>query len=161
MNPVPGDPITGDLRMLSLVSGDYGAANQDSPDEIRVLGEAQPMLTYFNSGQAAALRYMNEYRLVYFAFGFESFVDFYDPSSAFDLRANMLQKIFNWFQYEPQVGDVNQDGSVNIVDVIWVVNIVLGTQQASPEMEWAADTNGDGTINILDAITLVNIILGG
>lgn len=161
MNPVPGDPITGGLNMLSLVSGDYGAANQDSPDEIRVLGEAQSMLTYFNSGEAAALRYMNDYRLVYFAFGFESFVDFYDVSNALELRADILQSIFDWFQYEPQIGDVNQDGNVNIVDVIWVVNIVLDIQQASPDMEWAADTNGDGTVNIIDAITLVNIILGG
>jgi hypothetical protein len=160
MKPAPGDPIMGNLQLLSLVSGKYGADNQDSPDEIRALAGATPVLTYFNSGQTAALRYMNGYRVVYFAFGFESFVNFYNVAGALDMRADILQRIFDWFQYEPQVGDINQDGWVNIIDVLWVVNIVLEIQQTTPEMIWAADINQDGTINIIDAIALVNIILG-
>ena len=75
--------------------------------------------------------------------------------------ADMLQRIFDWFQFEPQMGDVNENGSVDIIDVLWIVNILLGTHQATPGQAWAADVNEDGSINIIDAITLVNIILGG
>ena len=159
LDPVPADPITGHLRMLSLLSGDYGANNQNSPDEILALEGARSMLTFHTSGQTAALRYMNDYRVVYFAVGFESIIDFYDVANTLELRADMLQKIFDWFEYEPQIGDVNEDGNVDIVDVVWVVNIVLGTLQPSPEQEWAADTNEDGGVNIVDAIVLVNMIL--
>ena len=46
------------------------------------------------------------------------------------------------------------DGTVNILDVIALVNVVLSGDQN--EM---ADLNSDGMINILDIILLVNIIL--
>lgn len=160
LNPVSADPITGELNMLSIASGGYGADNQNSPDEIEPLEGASPMLTYYNSGRTAALRYMDDYRVVYFAVGFESIVDFYDVAGSFTMRADMLQRIFSWFQFEPQIGDVNEDGAVNIVDVIWVVNIVLDILDTTPGQEWAADVNEDGTVNIVDAIVLVNIILG-
>ncbi|MEA1924529.1 MAG: dockerin type I domain-containing protein [Candidatus Altiarchaeota archaeon] len=57
----------------------------------------------------------------------------------------------------PQAGDVNGDGSVNILDVQACVNHLLGAQ------DWgaAADVNRDGTVNVLDVQEIVNIILGG
>ena len=52
-------------------------------------------------------------------------------------------------------GDVNGDSVIDILDVIVVINIVLGTMD---ELD-AADVNDDGIINILDIISIVNIIL--
>ena len=46
------------------------------------------------------------------------------------------------------------DGTVNILDVVSIVNIVLNGDQND-----MADLNNDGMINILDIILLVNIIL--
>ena len=51
-------------------------------------------------------------------------------------------------------GDLNMDGTVNILDVVSIVNIVLNGEQNN-----MADLNNDGMINILDIILLVNIIL--
>ena len=51
-------------------------------------------------------------------------------------------------------GDINLDGSVNILDIISVANCIL-----SDCSEPCSDLNVDGTINILDIINLVNIIL--
>ena len=75
----------------------------------------------------------------------------------------------NWFfQYigEPEedfvvelYGDVNFDGSLDITDVILLVNFVLG-QTPTEEQGLTADFNQDGIINILDVITLVGEILG-
>ena len=52
-------------------------------------------------------------------------------------------------------GDINDDGLLNILDIITVVNIAVGS---SPYDE-NADLNGDGQVNILDVILLVNLIL--
>jgi len=53
-------------------------------------------------------------------------------------------------------GDINYDGEVNILDVVVLVNIVLGLEEENP----AGDLNQDNVINVLDIILLVNIILG-
>ena len=53
-------------------------------------------------------------------------------------------------------GDINNDGTVNVIDVVTLVNIVLNND------EWnsSSDINNDGAINVIDVVMLVNIILG-
>ena len=64
-----------------------------------------------------------------------------------------------WFD-RALVGDVNQDGTINVLDVLATINIILNIIQPSPEQKWAADCNGDGTVNVLDALGIVNVVLG-
>ena len=58
------------------------------------------------------------------------------------------------------VGDLNFDGTINILDVVISINFVLGVDYPSDIETLASDINGDGTINVLDIVLLVNIILG-
>jgi len=51
-------------------------------------------------------------------------------------------------------GDVNGDGSINVQDIILVVNLIL-----DGGFNAAADVNGDGSINVQDIILIVNMIL--
>jgi len=53
------------------------------------------------------------------------------------------------------LGDLNQDQILNILDIIIMVNIILGLENNQP----LADLNLDGIVNILDIITLINAIL--
>tara|TARA_Y100000590_G_C15476750_1_gene922379 strand:+ start:28 stop:381 length:354 start_codon:yes stop_codon:yes gene_type:complete len=53
-------------------------------------------------------------------------------------------------------GDVNNDGNINIQDIILTINIILNNL----EYNNFADTNNDGNINILDIVLITNIILG-
>jgi hypothetical protein len=53
-------------------------------------------------------------------------------------------------------GDVNMDGIINILDVIVIINMILGVEDENA----LADLNGDGSINIQDIILAINIILG-
>ena len=54
-------------------------------------------------------------------------------------------------------GDVNGDGTVDISDVVALVNIILN---GSSDYQAEADVNNDGGIDISDVVALVNIILG-
>ena len=62
--------------------------------------------------------------------------------------------------YEPEVeetaGDINEDGSMNVLDVVILANAVL-TGEDLP----SGDINGDGVNNVLDIVGLVNNILNG
>jgi hypothetical protein len=52
-------------------------------------------------------------------------------------------------------GDMNEDGTLNILDVVALVNIIL----SGSEPNSLGDMNGDGACNILDVVILANIIL--
>ncbi len=55
-------------------------------------------------------------------------------------------------------GDANCDGIVNVLDIITIVNYIMG-QNPSPFCFDEADTNDDLMINVLDIIGTVNVIL--
>ena len=57
-------------------------------------------------------------------------------------------------------GDVNLDNLVNIVDIITIVNHILGQVELDGLALSFADMNNDAIINILDIIAIVNVILG-
>jgi len=54
-----------------------------------------------------------------------------------------------------QLGDVNFDDTINVLDITLIVNYVLGIE---PETQ-NADMNNDEVINIIDIILIVNIII--
>ena len=56
-------------------------------------------------------------------------------------------------------GDVNSDGIINVLDVVTMVNLVLGAEPSDSEA-CAADFNSDGAIDVLDIVSVVNIIMG-
>ena len=60
-----------------------------------------------------------------------------------------------------QLGDVNGDGLINVVDIVNMVNFALQIDEPAEYESWAADLNQDGNINVLDIISVVNIILYG
>ena len=57
-------------------------------------------------------------------------------------------------------GDLNEDETLNIQDLITMVNHILGSSLVTDCALEAADMNADGTVNIQDLISLVNAILG-
>lgn len=57
-----------------------------------------------------------------------------------------------------EYGDVNQDGVVNVTDVVALVEYILGNKPKHFNV-YIADVNGDGTINISDVIGIIDIIL--
>ena len=59
-----------------------------------------------------------------------------------------------------QLGDINGDESVNIQDIIFLINFILDIEEPSTAQFSAADMNDDGTLNIQDIILIINIILG-
>jgi len=63
----------------------------------------------------------------------------------------------NSFIYTP--GDLNEDEIIDILDLVTIVNYILGDIVLSDIQTYAADLNGDSLINIQDIIIIINLIL--
>ena len=64
--------------------------------------------------------------------------------------------------YGTPTGDLGGDGNLDILDLISLINIILGqspTPVPGSQDFQAADLTGDGALNILDIVDLVNLIL--
>ena len=57
------------------------------------------------------------------------------------------------------LGDVNEDGDVNIADVTALIDYLLGNNASTFSTE-AADVHSDGDINISDVTSLIDLLLG-
>ena len=55
-------------------------------------------------------------------------------------------------------GDVNADGSINVLDIQSIIVHILGTELDGDSL-LAADYNADGNVDVLDILAIVNIIL--
>ena len=102
---------------------------------------------------------------------------FLDDNDIVDLRFKLIVRS-NIYDYEYflifhhiisqadyNLGDVNLDGIVNVLDVIalvqYIINDGAGNSTLTQQQIELADMNGDGGLSILDIVVLVQYILGG
>ena len=69
--------------------------------------------------------------------------------------------------YEGEKGDVNNDGNINVLDMLRLANHILEIAILDEMEFWRADVNGlggncvgDGSVNVIDMVKIANIILG-
>ena len=73
----------------------------------------------------------------------------------YDYNISDHRPVFMQLAQNMILGDVSGDGSINILDVVMIVQIVIGND----EIVQSADFNSDGYINILDIVQLTQIII--
>tara|TARA_Y100000588_G_scaffold354347_1_gene408522 strand:+ start:166 stop:1323 length:1158 start_codon:yes stop_codon:yes gene_type:complete len=54
------------------------------------------------------------------------------------------------------LGDVNQDGIINVLDIVTIINMIM-----DGEYSMFADINEDDSVDILDVVLMVTVIVGG
>ena len=76
------------------------------------------------------------------------------PNEYFDqINTDAFSFLYNLLDIG-MIGDVNQDGFINITDVVTTVNVILNGDSLIQ-----ADVNNDGIVNVVDVILIVNLIL--
>ncbi|MBT3252154.1 MAG: T9SS type A sorting domain-containing protein [Candidatus Marinimicrobia bacterium] len=74
------------------------------------------------------------------------------------LAQNVVAVIGSCVTY-PYTSDVNQDASIDVLDIVEVVNFIFGTVPNAFQL-WAADSNEDELVNVIDVVYIVQVILG-
>ena len=125
--------------------------------DIRCLDEGISTLSAFI--RVAKSSDENEY---YMDLNINSVIPYYTDNGIWIDPIDTLQTVYdNWYEtdFNYEIGDVNQDLTINILDVVAVANGILDGNINGIEY-YLADINGDGTLNVVDIVQLVNIILG-
>ena len=71
------------------------------------------------------------------------------------------QCISNCFQHTGVVGDLNEDFEIDILDIVIIINVIIGNIDPNNHEIWASDINGDFSTDVLDVVTIVNIVING
>ena len=74
-------------------------------------------------------------------------------------KGNFQRTGYNEFNALCNLGDLNEDGAIDILDVLQQINIILGIIEPTLAQVCASDLNADGTIDLLDIILLVQLAL--
>ena len=90
-----------------------------------------------------------------------SVIPYYNDTGIWIDPVDTLQTLYNnWYDtsFPYELGDINQDNSFDILDIIELVNAILNGNTSGVEF-YLSDINGDDILNIQDLIALVNLIL--
>ena len=91
---------------------------------------------------------------------FRSYTTIYVPKGYKDAYLTAEKWNSNRYTFiEYPNSDVNQDGVIDVVDVVDIARYVVGTPSTSFD-EFLADLNSDDLVNVADAVVLVNEIAG-
>ena len=77
----------------------------------------------------------------------------------FIIDHSLIERAYFYTEPEYNLGDLNLDGLNNVVDVVLLVNYILGIDTLSSDSIQLADLDSNELINIVDVVTLINIIL--
>ena len=69
----------------------------------------------------------------------------------------------NWEEAPYTLGDVNQDGNINVFDAVLTLNYIVQLEELTEQQIMAADlsqtANEQSKINVFDAVALLNLIV--
>jgi len=100
----------------------------------------------------------NEY---YMDLNVNSVIPYFSQNGIWIDPIDTLQVLYDeWYEtsFEYELGDINQDLIIDILDIIIIMNAVLGNDINEIQF-YLADINSDNILNIQDIIIIINIIL--
>jgi len=59
----------------------------------------------------------------------------------------------------PSLGDVNQDNSIDILDIVIIIQFIIGDALPTEQQQLVADINQDSSINVLDIVVMIDNIV--
>jgi len=74
------------------------------------------------------------------------------------INANQSIRVVEDIGFVGMKGDINNDETVNVIDVVEIVYAILDNEQLILEELWASDMNYSADINVIDITMLINFI---
>jgi len=120
------------------------------------------VFSFSSGGEAITTFNQKQERPIISQYTDDSFVILWEDyrSTGKEFCANLYGQSFSTEVDEcPDLGDLNDDGSLNVLDIVQLANCILANNCADHENGCAGDLSDDGMWNVLDIVQLVNCIL--
>ena len=130
----------------------FGGLDLSSYSEVMEGGNSGNTIVPFDYINSLLWQKISQYQMPPYGSG----VDFLSPEQI-NLIANWINEGALSESNESMLGDVNDDGAVNVLDVVLLVNLILNGNY--PDDNPQADVNGDEMLNVLDVVSLIGMIL--
>ena len=87
--------------------------------------------------------------------------EYQDYPNPFIIDESLIQRCYfeEDFEEEYMMGDVNQDSTINVLDIVFLMNYILNLIDLNEEQIALGDLNNDNGINILDIVLLIEEII--
>lgn len=75
----------------------------------------------------------------------------------------LISQTISWDNWgvNPIVGDTNLDNTLDVLDIVFIVAIILDQVEPTDAQMTIADATGDGVVDVLDIVFLIDLILAG
>ena len=83
-----------------------------------------------------------------------------DPTCVPELQVREVYIDFDQIDDSCGTGDLSLDGIVNILDVVALVQLILGGNEPTADDICGGDINADGVLSILDVVAIIATFLG-
>jgi hypothetical protein len=83
----------------------------------------------------------------------------HEPHCVAELQLREVYTDFVEVEVGDAPGDANMDGAINVLDVVAIVQYVLGNAELNVFEALNADANSDGSVDVLDVVSVVQTIL--
>ena len=142
----------------SAFNGCTGIVNVIIPNNVESVGE----FSFWNCGNLESITFKNPDCMIYDDYktiSGSATIYGYKNSTAQQYAGNYNRK-FKVIEDKEQLGDVNGDGIISILDATNIQKQLVGLYDFTNEQRRNADVNGDGVINVLDATHIQKYLVG-
>ncbi len=139
---IPGLPPVYDIYYQEIGPLGFNFSNNGIAACDYSYNQDNPTISLLSESDDSYLLYWNDMRST----GKQDLVNIYAQSITMDESGCVLY-------------DVNLDGSVDVLDIVVTIGIILNTVDSTPDQQCAADVNEDSAIDVLDIVTIISYIL--
>ena len=80
--------------------------------------------------------------------------------SAAPIKIEEVKSIDSYNYCNNLLGDLNNDDEINVLDVVLMVDVILGILEFDDCQDLISDINQDGGLSVLDVVGLVSLTMG-
>ena len=134
--------------------------DSDGDYDLIVGSQYQGLFYYENIGSQNEANFISNNEITFPNIGKNLYPSFFTNQDSNNLLVGMSTGGMYYLSINDcSLGDLNLDSIVNVIDIIFVINLILGDVESNETFLCSGDLNNDSIINVLDVMEIIQIII--